>query len=772
MKLTALPDSLTKEGLFCCWRYEERNGRRTKVPYQPDTGQGAKSNDPRSFVSYETAMQASGYDGIGIGIFNGICAIDLDGCVTDSGYYSETAAEIVHLMHSYTEFSPSGNGLHILFHADGFQYDTRRFYIMNHQADIEVYVAGATSKYVTITGNVCESYEYGDRSKELQVLLERYMRRPETDTGNAINAANSPADSGDLIRMALTSRNGAAFKSLWEGSTMGYSSQSEADMALCSHLAFWTEKDPAQIDRLFRQSGLMRDKWDRPQAGTTYGAITIQKAIDNCKEVYTPKQEHTPQFPPLIPLTPQWSDLPPFPVDALPDVIRRYVSEVAEHSQTAPDMAAVISLGVLAICLQGKYKVEGTPGYYEPLSLYTVVIAAPGERKSSVMRDMTKYLYEYEQEYNQARCSEIRENRQQRESLERQIAGIQKKLERAENRELELELRHLQGRLEDTPELKPVRFFADDCSSEALTSLMAANGGVFSVISTEGGIFDIMAGRYSNKANIDIWLKGHCGDAIYVDRMTRAPECILHPALSAILSIQPSVLDEIMSNTTMTGRGLIARFLYSSPPSRIGGRTFRTPSVSPEVSAAYRNLIFHLMALPITEEPQTLHLSEKAFDLMADYFQEHEKFLAGEGQAVSDWASKYIGAVLRIAGLLHGADMDDGDREISVSTMNQAIQIGKYFLAHSTYAYSMMGTDLSIQKAKFVMAKLKKKNISTIKRSDLFQMCRGKFFKKTEEIFPTLELLEGHGYLRLEEPERQSVGRPADVRIFVNPAAA
>ena len=136
-------------------------------------------------------MQASGYDGIGIGIFNGICAIDLDGCVTDSGYYSETAAEIVHLMHSYTEFSPSGNGLHILFHADGFQYDTRRFYIMNHQADIEVYVAGATSKYVTITGNVCESYEYGDRSKELQVLLERYMRRPETDTGNAINAGTA-----------------------------------------------------------------------------------------------------------------------------------------------------------------------------------------------------------------------------------------------------------------------------------------------------------------------------------------------------------------------------------------------------------------------------------------------------------------------------------------------------------------------------------------------------------------------------------------------------
>ena len=405
------------------------------------------------------------------------------------------------------------------------------------------------------------------------------------------------------------------------------------------------------------------------------------------------------------------------------------------------------------------------------MSLYTVVIAAPGERKSSVMRDMTTFLYEYEQEYNKAHSMEIRENHLQRESLERQISGLQKKLERKESREMELELRQLQEQLEETPELKPGRFFADDCSSEALTSLMAANNGVFSVISTEGGIFDIMAGRYSNKSNIDVWLKGHCGDAIYVDRMTREAECIMHPALSAILSIQPSVLDEIMSNTTMTGRGLIARFLYASPPSRIGSRVFRTQPIPPEVTAAYRSLIFRLMALPIGGDAKTVHLSEKAFDLMADYFQEHEKFLVGEGQAISDWASKYIGAVLRIAGLLHCADMEDDKAEVTASTMSKAIQIGKYFLAHSTYAYSMMGTDLSIQKAKFVLAKLKKKNISMIKRSELFQMCRGKFFKKTEEIFPTLELLEGHGYIRLEEPERQSVGRPADVKIIVNPAA-
>lgn len=155
---------------------------------------------------------------------------------------------------------------------------------------------------------------------------------------------------------------------------------------------------------------------------------------------------------------------------------------------------------------------------------------------------------------------------------------------------------------------------------------------------------------------------------------------------------------------------------------------------------------------------------------MIDHFREHEQFLVGEGQAIADWASKYIGAVLRIAGLIHVAQCES--MKVDVDTMENAIQIGKYFLARATYAYSLMGTDLSIQKATFVLSKLKKKNVTTIKRSELFQMCRGKFFRKTEDILPTLDLLAAHGYLRQEEPQRQTAGRPPDVRIIVNPEAA
>ncbi len=120
----ALAQALHDNGLFCCWRYEERNGSRTKVPYDPRTGLRARSNDPASFCSFDQAAQARGYDGVGIGMFHGICAIDLDDCVADDGRFSETAQIIIDLMHSYTEFSPSGKGIHILFAAPDFQYDS------------------------------------------------------------------------------------------------------------------------------------------------------------------------------------------------------------------------------------------------------------------------------------------------------------------------------------------------------------------------------------------------------------------------------------------------------------------------------------------------------------------------------------------------------------------------------------------------------------------------------------------------------------------------
>lgn len=304
-----LPPELRETGLFCCWRYEDRNGKRTKVPYNPRTRGRAQSTNPSTFaplVSALETMERGGYDGVGVGVFGSLGAIDIDHCVDDSGKLSELARDVVATIHGYTEYSPSGHGLRVLFTVpDGFQYNKVRYYINNQRAGLEVYIAGATKKYVTVTGNAINpGYPLEERGEQLAAVLEKYMRRtsavrelPTTPPPEALvhgggNSSRQGAESFDdatLIERASQSRSGIAFARLWAGDTSGYKSRSEADIALCNMLAFWTNRDAARMDRLFRQSGLMREKWDRRQSGSTYGAITIQNAIASCHSGYDPQ---------------------------------------------------------------------------------------------------------------------------------------------------------------------------------------------------------------------------------------------------------------------------------------------------------------------------------------------------------------------------------------------------------------------------------------------------------------------------------------------------
>ena len=291
--LENLPILLRESACFCCWRYEERNGRMTKVPYNPRTGGMAQSNNPETFAPLPVAAGAmQNYDGLGVGIFGDLGAIDIDHCIGDDGP-SELARDIILTMDSYTELSPSGTGVRILFWAPDFQYDTGRYYINNQKRGLEVYIAGCTRKYVTVTGNVYGIEEMAQRSAQLQQVLDKYMVRPAATAVNSPPAQTVARDDAALLERAKRARNGDRFARLWAGELCGYQSQSEADLALCNQLAFWTGRDPARMDRLFRQSGLMRDKWDRRQSGSTYGAITIANAIRNCREVYEPQPART-----------------------------------------------------------------------------------------------------------------------------------------------------------------------------------------------------------------------------------------------------------------------------------------------------------------------------------------------------------------------------------------------------------------------------------------------------------------------------------------------
>lgn len=227
--------------------------------------------------------------------------------------------------------------------------------------------------------------------------------------------------------------------------------------------------------------------------------------------------------------------------------------------QTPVDMAAVASLAVMAVCVQGKYKIQGKPDWIEPLNLYSVIVANPAERKSAVLSLLTKYLNEYEFNTNQAMAQELNRNKTEMKLLEKEIEILIGKA--AKDSAYKSDLLDKQDELTNFQKLKSFRLLADDSSAEALTSLLAVNDGKISVILAEGGIFETIGGRYSQTANIDTFLKAHCGDPIRVDRKGREPEMISEPCLTVLLSIQPQVLDGLVSNEVFRGRGLTARYI-------------------------------------------------------------------------------------------------------------------------------------------------------------------------------------------------------------------
>lgn len=473
-------------------------------------------------------------------------------------------------------------------------------------------------------------------------------------------------------------------------------------------------------------------------------------------------------FLPFKPLKPSADSLPSFPIDCLPSRLRSYVEAVAIHTQTPVDMAAGAALGVLAACLQGKIKVEGNIGHYEQTSLYIFLIAPPGSRKSAVIHAMTAAIEDYEQKYNEENKAAMRRNRQERESLQRDINRLTRQLEAKYDKLTELELQHTQDKLAELPAIKPLQIFTDDCTSESMIRLLRDNHGRMALISAEGGAFDNIVGRYTKKPNLDVWLKGICGDTIRVDRINREPDYIRNPALSMIISAQPSVLSEIMQNSLLDGRGFLARLLYINIPSAAMPKSFQSAPIPTAVQEDYHNLIFHLLNLS-ENEPITLHLALEAVKRMEKLCRSIETYLRNEHRDMREWGSKYIGLVLRIAGLLHIAA--DGDEDIQMETVENAIQIGSYAFYHALYAYSILGADETVEKALHVVTKLRKLSVTRISRSDLYQKCRGRFFRDAKEMEPVLTLLEQHGYIWMDIPTYSGVGRPSAGTIYINPAA-
>ena len=292
-----IPAELKANAAFCLWKLEKKGGRPTKLPYNPKNGQLAKTNDASTFSDFATAMTAyamGGWDGIGYRVSEGIGAIDIDHCIREDGTLNDVAASILATMsEAYFEKSPSGTGLRGFFKlSSDFAYDKTVYYVNNRKHGLEVYLPGTTNRFVTVTGDVYRSGSVARNDTALQSVLDTFMKRKSKAGVGFKGTPVSYFTDEQVITHAEKSASGEKFKDLYEGNWNGYfDSQSDADMAFISMLAFWCGCVEEQIDRIFRSSGLMRDKWDRMTGESTYGQITIRNAVSSCSEIYRPVQD-------------------------------------------------------------------------------------------------------------------------------------------------------------------------------------------------------------------------------------------------------------------------------------------------------------------------------------------------------------------------------------------------------------------------------------------------------------------------------------------------
>lgn len=270
-----IPKLLKKKKRWVCWKYIEINNKKTKVPFNPNTGNTARTNQAASWANYEEALytkEQHKYDGIGF-VFNGdgIFGIDIDHCI-EHGKLKKEIYNLVKKTKTYIEISPSGTGLHII------GLYTGNSPIAHKKNNYEIYF---TKRFFTITGNQLTNY---DNIFEINGIVEELNNTvfknitPKTITNKNITLLT--LSDQELLNKIFNWKNGDNIKAIYNGENP-QNDKSVCDFYLCGMLNAANGNNLEQTDRIFRASARIRPKWDEihSSTGETYGEMTLRKSM-------------------------------------------------------------------------------------------------------------------------------------------------------------------------------------------------------------------------------------------------------------------------------------------------------------------------------------------------------------------------------------------------------------------------------------------------------------------------------------------------------------
>lgn len=548
------------------------------------------------------------------------------------------------------------------------------------------------------------------------------------------------------------------------GINPGIEKATEAALSINGHLAIPVFQEPA-------------GKSDFNDLAAAEGLEVVRICLSTAKPV---EQSRVSQGTGLAPVPFETTIPPEIPPDNVPGILRDFSLAVSESLQVPFELALCNTLGTVSVAAQRKIQVLIKEDYTEPLNIYALCPLPPGERKSSTVEMCKRPLVEWQITKYHAMRDIIRDTESERKSLEKAIEAKRILVAKARTdearREIIEDIKAMERALPEVP-LSP-RLLADDFTPEALGMLMERHEQRVGVLEAEGGLFDTLSGKYSNGIpNLDAVLKFWSGESCQIDRRGRDSIFLDDPHLTLVISPQPEIVQGLASRPGFRGRGLIGRFLYVMPQSRLGRRSVETKPVPPGLTKSWNETIHGLLDLPWARDthgsviPYNIRMDKMAYRQWQEYAASVEKELGPGGQFehMTDWAGKLPGQVIRLAGIFHVATVPDPlNNPITTATTLNTLAVAAILAEHAKAAYGLMGSDPSQDCARAILRWIERDRVERFTARNALEKVKGRF-PTMEKVNAGLTVLEERAFIfeTTAEPHK-GPGRKPSTTFTVN----
>lgn len=500
------------------------------------------------------------------------------------------------------------------------------------------------------------------------------------------------------------------------------------------------------------------------------------------------------EWAPPIPLGPK----PPadLPSHVLPSPLHEHVSSVAASKQVPTALPFGLSLAAVSAAVAGKADVFVRSGWSPiPVNLYVAAVLRSAERKSPVEAEMMRPLRAWERKQEEELGPQYRAATERRKALKERLKRARREAAKAttdDDEEQALDdLQDARRRIEKLAVRPPPRLFTSDVTEEALGRLMADHHGRAAILSSEGDVLRIFAGRYSAQSapSLGLLKAGWSGDPVRVDRVGRDDVHLPRPLLTVGLTVQPTLLRTLSNRDVLDGEGVLARFLWFAPPSMIGKRKTGTkvPGLDEGARSKYGALLRRLLETRPAEvdesgqwQPHRLLLTPGARNRLHAWEANVEGLLAdgGDLRPVEAWGGKLVGQTVRLAGLLHiteragrGADYPFS-APVTERSMERAVEIARHLIPHALHVLAgELELDPELELARYVLRRVREADDSELTERDLWHLTKGKSgINDMGDLRKVLSTLVAHRLVRKVAGEPTG-GRPASPWIRLNPHA-